>query len=603
MRARTKLLAALIGAALLTPAAASAEGWHSAQPAPPSPPEGQNGVGVPVPLGHIGEISFWAPNRGLLITAGNEAIPAGLYYYNGVSWHELSNVCGGADGRIAWAGPDDFWTISDQQTGQQTGIGTSAEADWDRSLCHFQNGQVAASYAEPIGVSNSYQQMDAAACSSPSDCWFGGERLPAGVNTGAFHLHWNGAVLSTVPSLETYEPQLEDPAHKVADIVSFRGRFYESVQIAEDDAFGSESAANPYLLHRISEGSSNPFVPLLPEGVGGSPFSYGNEGVQPWQLSAFRFAAGTNELWAFAGPDGQASGGGNARVTALQLQAGIFQQVELNDPGAAFAPGDEIAGVATEPGSEDALVSVDPPAVEDLQSASARVVRVHQDGTVEPASELPQAGEGLGHKGAAGAIACPAAGDCWLATVQGWLFHLGPDYPQDSDPNFQSLISYRPRDASIPFEPPDEAPPDDSGDNPTPIPAPAPPSVSNPPAEARAALFSHVKEKLLSRSTLAVTFVLVTKSQVRLLALHGKRSVASTKRLTLARGRHTLKLHLDPRRWPTRLDLQVKAIGAVPLVPVESSGGGPTGGPTVVSTSYHAPSAMPLSGALLDALP
>src|SRR6202034_3760679 len=103
----------------------------------------------PAALGDVGDISFWAPNRGLLIPAGNEFVPAGLYAYDGVSWHQLSTVCGGETGRIAWAGPDEFWTISDQRAGQILGTGFEASALLNVSLCHFVNGQVVASYAMP----------------------------------------------------------------------------------------------------------------------------------------------------------------------------------------------------------------------------------------------------------------------------------------------------------------------------------------------------------------------------------------------------------------------------------------------------------------------
>ncbi|HTZ88097.1 MAG TPA: hypothetical protein VMB05_15630, partial [Solirubrobacteraceae bacterium] len=334
---------ALASALLATQA--GAEGWHSAQPAPPPPSEEQAGIGVPVPLGHIGDIEFWAPNRGLLITAGNEAVPAGLYYYDGVSWHEFSTVCGGTDGRIAWAGPDEFWTISDQQVGQQLGSRTSGGED--RSLCHFVNGTLVASYAEPIGVPSSYQQMDAAACSSASDCWFGGEVLPPGVNSGAFHLHWDGTDLIALPSPLTAEPQLEDPARKVAGITFHQGRFYESVQVQTTDQVPGESSTQPYFLHRIVESSSKPFTPLITEG----PLSYG-EGVAPSELAAFRFGADERELWAIAGPNGLRS---SAHITALLLGAGGFRQLKLSDPGEALA-GEEVAGVAAEPGGEDAWV-------------------------------------------------------------------------------------------------------------------------------------------------------------------------------------------------------------------------------------------------------
>jgi hypothetical protein len=557
------LLLALLVPAALSCAPAYAEGWHFVSVPTPPAPEGQSSVGVPIPLGNITDIEFWAPNRGLLMTAGNAVVPPGLYYYNGVSWSELSTVCGGSEGRIAWAGPDDFWTISDQRPGQEQ-TDANAESLVDRSLCHFENGRVVASYAEPIGVQGSYEQMDAAACSGPNDCWFGGAVLPGTVNTGAFHLHWNGQTLSPVPSLETFEPQLGDPGYSVADIVYYNRHFYESVQI------GGESGTTPVVLHRIVEGSSQPFAPLITE----TPIEYG--AAQPWQLSAFHFSA-ASELWAIAGPDESRS---PARAIALLLGATGFHQLALSDPDNVLGPGVEIAGIAAEPGSEDAWVSL-------AGANTSPLARIGAGGEVEPESL------GDGNKGGAGAITCPAQGDCWLATGGGWLFHLGGDYPEDNDPNFQSLITYRPADAGLPFVAPDEAPPDDSGDEPPVIPAPpAPTPAAVEPPPVHEPLFSHVKERLVRGTTLALTFTLATKSHVRLLALRDKHQVAATHRLVLGGGRHTLELPLSVHRWPNKLDLEVQAIGKVPLVPAVS---GPAGGPTTVSTRMSgALSATPL---------
>ena len=569
--AATSLVLALLA---LLAAMAAAEGWHSDQPPPPPPPEGEIGTGVPVSLGHVGEISFWAPNRGLLITAGTETIPAGLYFYNGVAWHELSRVCGGAEGRIAWAGPDDFWTISNQEIGQQLGYGVNVELEQeDRALCHFETGpsgklEVVASYGEPIGVPGSYQRMDAAACSEANDCWFGGAPLPAGANSGAFHLHWNGHTMTPVPSLETPEPQLQDPAHEVTGIVFYKGHFYESVQIQPYDP------AEPFFLHKIVEGSSNPFVSLLPEGPLAragerEPFSYAGPG-------AFRFSADSSALWAISGQGPPA--------LLLLGAGGQFQQVTLSDPEELG----EVEGIAAEPGASDAWVSIGP--LTESPKAVARIARIQADGDVENEVRLPAAGEGLGDKGGADAIDCPAQGDCWLATGQGWLFHLGGSYPEDGDPAFQTLIDYRPPDGSIPFAAPEEEfPEDDSGASTAPE---LPTLIKQPPAppapQAREPLFSNVSSRVVHSTTLALTFTLATKSHVRLLALRHRRTVAATARRVLAGGRHTLRLRLSRRAWPTRLDLRVTAIGTVPLEP---SGGGPTGGPTVVTTSLRDPAA------------
>ncbi len=145
MRSRI-VIAVLFAAATLAGAgtvptqalAATSDGaasWVSAPAMPPTPSSGPASP-YPVPIGYVGDIEFWHPNRGLLITAGNGVVPEGLYAYDGVTWHQLSTVCGGTDGRIAWAGPDDFWTIADQRPGQvlpNGGVG----ALQDVSLCHF----------------------------------------------------------------------------------------------------------------------------------------------------------------------------------------------------------------------------------------------------------------------------------------------------------------------------------------------------------------------------------------------------------------------------------------------------------------------------------
>jgi hypothetical protein len=562
------LVAALAAAAALLPAGARAEGWHSAQPPPPPAPEGQSDVGVPVPLGEIGQISFWAPNRGLLITAGTKVVPAGLYYYNGVSWRELSTVCGGEDGRIAWAGENDFWTIANQQVGQQVGGGVSAaEEDRDRSLCHFENGKVVASYGEPLGVRDSYQHMYAAACSGPEDCWFAGETLPSGPNLGAFHLHWNGQTMTPLPSLDEVEAQDEDSTAPVKSMAFYQGRLYESV---EGEGAGS-GGSQPFLIHKILQGSSKPFEPMILAGPPGEAFSYNG-------VPALQFSATPDQLWAAGG------------AVAMQLNAqGQFQQLKLEDPTGALA-NTRIVAIAAEPGSGAAWVSL---AAEGGGSSEVvQLARIDGDGVVGSAASLPEAGEQLARKGGAGVIACPAPGDCWVASTQGWLFHLGGDYPEDHDEYFQSLIAYRPPDPSVPFLAPETFPEDDSGDNPPQIPAPPAATVHSSSPEARAPLFSDVKEKLVDGITLTLTFTLATKSHVKLLAMRKKRTVAHTRGYVLSHGRHTLRLRLDRAAWPTKLNLQVEAIGPVPLVPSASNGAHEgAGGPNAVTTSYRRGSA------------
>ena len=143
------LAAALLALALLAAVAGAQElsddgnaSWRLEQPKPPPPPVGVAPSEVPIGLGPVGDIQFWGPNRGLLITAGNpKSIPPGIWVYNGVGWHELANVCGATDGRIAWAGPDDFWTISDGRPGQAI-VENKVPPTTDNTLCHFVDGHV-----------------------------------------------------------------------------------------------------------------------------------------------------------------------------------------------------------------------------------------------------------------------------------------------------------------------------------------------------------------------------------------------------------------------------------------------------------------------------
>jgi hypothetical protein len=526
------LLAAVASGSLSATAASAAE-WRSEQPV-------AAGVGAPAPLGPIGDIEFWSPNRGMLITAGNGGNPAGLFAYDGSGWYRYSTVCGGHEGRIAWAGPDDFWTISDQPLGQETGKPPLQHI----SLCHFKGGQVVASYAEPVGVAGSYLPLNAAACNGPSDCWFAGDRLPGTTNVGAFHLHWDGSSLTAIPSLTEPQPEIVDPGRSVEGLAFYGGRLYESVAVREGDVAPGEPASQPSFLHRIAEGTASPFEPLF----AAEPNDLGDL----TQLEAFRLSGDGAGLWAIAGAESAA-----ATVTALRLGGGGFEQVALEDPGGVLGPGDRIGGVAADPGGDAAWIGFRE--TSEGPAAPARLTRIHADGTVDSPVLLPAEGEGLGPKGAAGPIACPAAGQCWMATQKGWLFHLGPGLPQDNDPAMHALVSFRPADASLPSVPPIGLPEDNSGAY---LP-PAEPTLGGElePEPRPHSLLSKVRQRLIGRSLLELTFVLSAKAHVRLLAKRRGHVVAATPRYTMDKGRRSLRLRLDPKRWPSSLDLQVHPVG------------------------------------------
>lgn len=538
MRLVAILLASMTMVALAGPAPAAAEsGWHSEQPV-------AAGIGVPVSLGEVGDIACRQANRCVLITAGNGGMPAGIYAYDGAGWHLYATVCGGHQGRIAWAGPDDFWTISDQRPGEESTAG--GQMGLNRSLCHFENGEVVASYAEPIGQATSFSRMDAAACLGPSDCWFAGERLGGeDPNPGAFHLHWNGSTLSEVPSLAQAEPDLADPGRAVFDLAPAGGRVFESAVVRPGDvALPAES--EPAFFHRLEFGAAQPFEPLLTPGLDGGGSDEGLEG--------FRFAGDGSSLWAISGASAESAG--EAATAALaRLEGGAFEAVPLT--GAPFATGERILGFALEPPGEAAWVAAAPRGA--AAESPARLVQIGADGGTEGEVQLPEPQEELNPKGTAGPIACPAAGQCWMATRGGWLFHLGGPLPVDTDPAMHQLITFRPCDDACRSETETGLPEDDSGAEPEPKLFPETEAVERLPTRRRKPkpLYTHLHQKLVDDTVLQLTFVLHARAHVQLLAKLHKQVVAKTPLLTLGTGHHRLRLRLDPERWPTHLSFQV----------------------------------------------
>lgn len=548
MRLGSRRLAALTAAVAAAAAAgtaacaAGAAEWRfapaQAPPAPPAAAEAPYGV----PVGPVGDLKFWAPNRGLLIAKGNNLVPMGLYAYDGTGWHQLSTVCGGSDGRIAWAGPDEFWTIADQRPGQVTDIAVSLA---NISLCHFKDGRVVGSYAMPLAQPDSYLPMDAAVCRAPDDCWFGGQRRGAG---GGFHLHWDGSSVRVAIS-----PQ----DHAIADMTNVGGTLFESVDLSNPDP--NEDLFSPPALHRIVTGATAPFQSVLPGpdfGVGAdsspvdpttqAPLALGSDGAQAW-------AAAGRQPFMFPAPGESAAG-----PLLLRYAGGSWTQVPL--AADALAAGEQPLAVAPEPGTASAWVALDASADD-----GAHVAHVNADGTVDARATLGP-DEGVGPRGGAGPIACPAANDCWTATAQGWLFHYtdGRQRARDSDPAFAGVITFRPADSGVPVVAPDAAPPDDSLANqaltPPPVtPKPKPKKKPRRRVVKAKPLMRGVHTTVVHRTTLRMTFTLTARASVQLVALRRGKVVARTRRAILPRGRRKLELHLNPHRWPTKLDVRVKA--------------------------------------------
>jgi hypothetical protein len=579
--------------------------WRVEQPPPPPPPTGVQATSdAPIGLGKIGDIAFAPcgaeslsscvrPNRGALITAGNgSTIPPGVWLYNGEGWREIANVCGATDGRIAWAGENEFWTISDARPGGVARNGVRPPLE-DDSLCHFAPGpsgklEVVASYASPAFESNSYQPMHAAACINPSDCWFGGDPLPT-PQIGAFQLHWNGRTMAAAP----YLPE----GHTVRDMRAFEGHLYESVQLMTSDHNIKVQLPPPALRTINPEGSASTFEAV--EEPEERELLYG-PGEFSSYLDYLRLGADEDALWAAAGPSATAPEN-DAGVTVLRFsktnysnetgeysEAGApsWSQVlgpKTNPTGLARFPNEEVSSIAPEPGGHSAWVAL-APKPRTSESREALVARISANGEVTDQLELPgeseQGGEHLGPKGNAETVVCPAAHDCWLTTTSGWLLHLAPEgqehLPRDEDPVFAegSTIEQRPLDEGVPQQTPDtvpaeEEPPHESNSSLT---GSIVQTVPNLFATVAVPLLSHLRSRLVKGSTLELSFHLAVKARLRLLAKRHGKVVARTPMRTFKAGNHSLLLRLNSQRWPTGLDLESHALVPLPTVSTREPG-------------------------------
>ncbi len=608
-------VAAVLACALTVPAAAAgveqAASWRLEQPSPPPPPPGKPVPPAPVPLGNVGDIEFWEPpgeapqaNRGLLITHGNgDAVAPGVWAYDGVGWHEIASVCGATNGRIAWGGPADFWTVSDGRPGQAA-INGKLPPLADNSLCHFSDGNIVASYAHLAFEADSYEQMSGAACLPPQppatsspDCWFGGEALPE-PQIGSFHLHWNGSTLEEQPYANQGDP--------VKEMRQLENAIFESVAYSKLNRHNEErTSGRPPVLHFAeAEAGMQPLESELP--------LYGVAGEPTEELQYLRLGSTEGALWAATGRQLGLAGltkEEEGQVTVLRRLDGIWTQAI--GPGEEGRPGhplpdlfanvheeDELLGgparnaevraIAPEPGSEDAWLALAPLGHE--AAAVAVLVHISAQGEVLGVQTLPSSEERALPSDAAGAaqrLVCPALEDCWMANVNGWLYHLAREgertLGESELPGFPDgkIIGERPHDEGVPQEVLDAPPPDTSGlreEGPgyggtvgeTTVPAIE--------TKIEVPLLSDLHSRLIHGTTLELRFRLAVKARVRLLAKRRKKVVASTPMRTFAAGKRRLLLGLNRREWPTKLSLQTHALAPLPSTTVKEVVGGPEHG-------------------------
>lgn len=567
-RATAALLAV---AAILAATAASAPGvafgeatWRLEQPPPPA------GARFEVPLGTPDDMEFYAPNEGLLSVEGNAVVPPGLMFWNGRTWHQLSTVCGGSGeaSRIAWAGPDEFWTITEPSE-PRVGSGLS--------LCHFKDGVVVGSYSTALQSPDPFRPLDAAACDGPDDCWFAGiaGEDPSGQRVGAFHLHWNGESLTS-----SYQPQ----GRGVSGLAYFDGSFYESTFVGTQEGnsgspvtLGTPEPNGPVLIHQLV-GETFVDAGFLPY-----PFPWvPKEGVE--LLSA---KSDGGELWfsgggAASGPLAPRDGSVPSPPLVVHYKGTFFEQAPI-DPYA-FGGEDRFVDVAPVPGTPSAWVAVQATSERGSASDRARVASIEANGhaTIDT---LPASGAG---RGSAQLVAATGPEEAWLATSSGWLFHYtdGALLPEDSDPNWAGTITLRPNESVEQFVA-DTPPPDDSKlFEPPPVQVEAK-SAAEPTPLVIPALLKDIK---VSRRGLRVTigFDLTRLADVQLVAkLHG-RAVAKTRVQRMKPGHRKLALTFQRKRWPDALSFTTKELTTPTPVPATGSEGKVGTGPTAVSTSVHA---------------
>jgi hypothetical protein len=241
-----------------------------------------------------------------------------------------------------------------------------------------------------------------------------------------------------------------------------------------------------------------------------------------------------------------------------------------------------VTAFAVEPGSEDAWLALGPRDASKQRGRVAALVHINPAGEVLGVQTLPSPEEqahGIGPKGSAVRLSCPAPEDCWMATREGWLYHLatpgaraaaasGAGKSEMSAFPEGLIISERPPDQGIPQEVVEAPPSDTSGVNEEHV-------FNESTVEAHTSesentkvvlpLVSRVKDHLRG-TTLELRFHLSVKARVQLIAKRKGRVIAKTANHTFAAGNRSLKLRLNPRAWPTKLNLKTKALEPLKLV-------------------------------------
>lgn len=575
------LLALLAGAVIWATAAPSAVAgtvaWRSAQPAPPP------GSPFTGPLGEPADLQFLAPNLGLMMVrnTGVGPFPSGLLVFDGAEWRQLSTVCGGSGGRIAFASPTEWWTTSAEQI-RPNGPPIT--------LCHFRDGAVVGSYAVPdADISNAYQFMNGAACTGPANCWFGG-RVTGQPATGTFLLRWDGSALRRIA---------HPAARAVTDLQPYAGEILAgtSVGAAENDVVATQPPPErpvftpetvddlepdgPRLLRELRGDGAINVLDWAPRAwdpadeVQDPGFETGlvdiramdADGRTLWvagrgSLSAIRPRLPSEPLFDLVEtfPDALTPDDSQRPFLAIR-RAGETRPTEVEwDAASDIRATEFVHDIAAIPGTNQAWMALGSSfAVQaDSDVASLAWVEVDADGTGTVLERIDIKRADL-EVGDAARVECATATDCWMVTGAGWLYRWsdpGLAITRNTDPAIQRLITTRPPDARTPRDDPDTLPADEAAvyvapavEQDAPVEAVAPKQI--------AALFRVLGKprvrKRKGRYVIEIRIQLRRNARIQLVGRRKGKTVARTKTRTLKRGRHTIRLNVKRKRWPTAL--------------------------------------------------
>lgn len=519
------------------------------------------------PLGQPTALSCWSANACILLTMDSSSFTNGVFAFTGDTasavsgWKQYATVCGQGDAtsgyaRVAWAGPNEFWTLTTPSSPWNTGMNAG------RGLCRFSGGQVVGSYSTIRGLADTsndpYRPMEAAACRSSSECWFGGiaAALPDGTSPGTFHLRWDGSNLRSV-----YAPAKRG----AADIEAFAGGFVESVYAGPDSRLESDPTLidvpeySPIQLIEPGARSADGFSDgdLEPDVPGFLP-----EATEVLALDAGLPSAPGSILWAVGG--GAASGpqkdqeidGGLADDSPADTgpfvayrEAGASNSWhQVNVPASVDSINTRFVDVAAIPGTDEAIAAIAPGNSPQPSPAPSEIAKLDAGaGTV--------AIETIGNYGSVQRVECVNATQCWAATADGWLLRyadLASPVAANGDPAFAGTVVSRPNEVV------EQALADSSTDD-SQLFAPAPVTDSQAPDSPKRlkAAVRKVTTKLRG-NRLIFSFKTIRKVRVTILGKRRGRVVARSRSGLLRPGRHKMVLRLNPKRWPTKIAMNVK---------------------------------------------